>query len=229
MTTNADPIDKPTTILLCRHGETPWNIERRIQGQHSAAPGLTELGHRQAQRLAGRLATAGVDVLVSSDLTRALETARHVAQTVSREPQLDWRWREMNLGRWQGLTFEEVNEQWPDEVAALKLGEDNPRGGGDTSAGFRARSVAAMHDLAQQHRGQTVAVITHGGNVRACLLAAGIIDKERSSEAVIHNASLTIIQIDDGRLWASTICDTAHLAGLDGTPAVDSEASDERS
>lgn len=229
MTTNTDPTDKPTTILLCRHGETSWNIERRIQGQNPAAPGLSQMGHRQAQRLAERLTTAGVDVLVSSDLTRALETARHVAQAVNREPLLDRRWREMNLGRWQGLTFEEVRERWPDEVAALKLGEDNPRGGGDTSAGFQARTVAAMHDLAQQHRGQTVAVITHGGNVRACLLAAGIIDKARSSEAVIYNTSLTIIQIDAGRLLASTICDTAHLAGLNGTPAVENEAGDERS
>src|SRR5688500_9075185 len=102
----------PTTILLVRHGETDWNLERRVQG-HSDRP-LNDTGRRQAIELATALGDEPVDAIYSSDLVRAHETARILAERrglgVTVIPEL----REKSFGTWEGLTDREVLQRFPE-------------------------------------------------------------------------------------------------------------------
>ena len=103
-------------LLLVRHGQTDWNINRRFQGQ-SDVP-LNEVGRQQATALANRLSREHIDVLFASDLQRAHETARIIAAQHACEIRLDARLREINFGAWEGLTYDEIKHNDPAVLAA---------------------------------------------------------------------------------------------------------------
>lgn len=218
MEIHSEEFGQLTILILCRHGESQWNVERRVQGQSLVAPGLTAHGRWQAQRLAERLRQMDIDALYSSDLRRALETAQIVGAALGLEPVEDSRWRERDMGRWQGLTRSEIAARWPEEIAALQRGEDIRRGGGETYVELQARTLAALKDLLLRHPGQKVAVICHGGNIRACLLANRLDQAEGGDGlrwAPIPNASVTILQAHADQLRAVVIADASHLDGVE--------------
>ena len=154
----------PTTrILLARHGETAWNHAGRWQGH--ADPPLNDLGRRQAEILAEQLAGEAVAAVYSSDLRRARETARIVADRlrlpVIEKPAL----REIDVGSWSGLTRDEVRERFPEGFARWLAGEIGHDG--ETREELTRRVVAAVESIAQDHPDETVLVVSHGGVVRA--------------------------------------------------------------
>jgi broad specificity phosphatase PhoE len=202
-----------TTLLLCRHGQSEWNAQGRVQGQAPEAGGLTDLGRWEAQQLGLRLQGQGVAALYASDLLRAWETAEMVARVVELPVQPDPRWREIDLGVWQGMHPKEVDARWPTaQIRELDL----PRGEtGETYAALSARTLAAIEDLHIRHAGQTVAVICHGGNVRAALMAtpAPWDDEPDPRRVPIPNTSVTVVQANSAGLQAIMIADVSHLAG----------------
>ena len=135
----------PITMHLVRHGESRWNVEGRYQGH--ADSGLTEEGRRQADLFAAAFAVSvpAPDVVVSSDLPRVVDTAKTYADLVGAEIRLDPALREMSVGDWAGLTFEEAALAHPSIVARVAAGEDLARGvGGETFADTRRRVVGAL-------------------------------------------------------------------------------------
>src|SRR5690349_6865123 len=118
-------------LLLARHGETDDNARLIFQGQGGGS--LNARGRAQAERLAARLVSS-LDVIVSSDLTRARETAEEVARATHVEIVFDQKIREVDVGAWTGLAYEEVERRFPEEWAAWRAGLDVPRGGGETYA-----------------------------------------------------------------------------------------------
>ncbi len=205
--------NSPTTLLLCRHGESQWNVEGRVQGTSLQAAGLTEQGRWQAARLAERLRSATVSALYSSDLLRAVETAEIVAATLGKSPEPDKRWREIDMGKWHGLTLAEIQERFPQDWAATRLDPNASRGGGEGFFTFQAWTLQAAADLHACHPGQTVAVVTHGGNVRACLLSGvtGPLDPSDPRRGHIPNTSVTAIQVNGGHVTVLSLPDTGHL------------------
>ena len=208
-----------TTFILCRHGQSEWNAQQRIQGQSPAAGGLTAQGRAEAEHLGRRLHTLGAEVLISSDLLRARQTAEIAGLPLGLTPQLDPRWREIDLGRWQGHTVAEVEFGWPDAPRVREL--DLPRGEiGETGVQLYARTVAALDDLHRAHAGRTIAVVCHGGNVRTALMLTprlvgdDLPDPRRMS---IPNASVTILRRDESGLHAELIADVAHLDAPDAS------------
>ena len=154
----------PTTrILLARHGETDWNRAGRWQGQ--ADPPLNELGRRQAGTLADQLAEDGVAAIYSSDLRRARDTARIVADRLGLDVTEDRALREIDVGSWSGLTREEVGERFPDGFARWLAGEIGHDG--ETRDELAQRVVPAVESIAHEHAGESVLVVTHGGVIRA--------------------------------------------------------------
>ncbi|HWH33963.1 MAG TPA: histidine phosphatase family protein [Acidimicrobiales bacterium] len=146
-------------ILLVRHGQSVWNAAGRWQGW--ADPPLTELGRRQSRAAVANL--EGIDVVVSSDLRRAVETAALLAEPLGLVPEgTDARLRERDVGEWTGLTRAEILRRWP---GALDRQWDPP--GGERATALRRRVVAVVEHLARAHRATTLAV-THGGAIR-CL------------------------------------------------------------
>ena len=103
-----------TTIYMVRHGETPWNVEGRYQGQLD--PPLTAKGRRQAQATAQKLAPLGLAAIYSSDLARAAQTADALAQKTGLAVQLDPRLREIHQGVWQGVLIDDIRARWPNQI-----------------------------------------------------------------------------------------------------------------
>jgi probable phosphoglycerate mutase len=155
-------------VVIWRHGRTAWNLERRFQGQTDIA--LDDVGLAQARRAARLLAAMRPDVLTSSDLRRAADTAAALAELVEMEVTLDERLRETFAGRWQGLTNAEIDKLYPDEVRAWRRGEPIRRGGGELESEVAERMVAAVTDAVEKvPPGGVLVAVTHGGAARVAI------------------------------------------------------------
>ncbi|NTV62209.1 MAG: histidine phosphatase family protein [Oscillochloris sp.] len=161
-----------STIYLIRHGETDWNLAGRWQG-HADVP-LNELGLRQARLLAQRFQAEKIqfDAIYSSDLTRAYQTAWEIGAAVRVPVQLYPPLREIDLGSWSGMHYNDIRERFPIEVRLLEEGQDVPRGGGETLGALRKRVVEAVEGIISHRDGETLALITHGGCIRMLLAHA---------------------------------------------------------
>ncbi|MFE1587711.1 histidine phosphatase family protein [Streptomyces sp. NPDC059402] len=155
-------------VILWRHGQTAWNVERRFQG--STDVGLTETGVAQARRAAGLLVHLRPDAIVASDLSRAAATAAELSVLTGLEVTLEEGLRETYAGVWQGLTHEEIIARYGDEYAAWKRGEPVRRGGGEleTEVADRAAPVVLRHAEKLPEDG-TLVVVSHGGTIRTTI------------------------------------------------------------
>lgn len=150
-------------LVLWRHGRTEWNAEGRFQGQQD--PPLDAEGRRQAAVAAGHLVSGlgltGEDtVVVSSDLSRAVETATALTERLGLPLEVDARLREHGLGRWEGLTRDEVAARHPEQYADWLAGRPVRDRGGEEPAAVAARALSLVEELP----GARVAVlVTHGG------------------------------------------------------------------
>jgi len=149
-----------TEILLARHGETDWNRERRIQGKTDRP--LNDAGRAQAAELARALAAERIDAVYSSDLLRALDTARAVAAPRGLDVVTLRELRERDFGTWEGLTDTEILERFPEA-------RTTPWGDAETREQLAERVVAALSLIADRHPDGRVLAVTHGGPIRAVL------------------------------------------------------------
>ena len=151
----------PRRVLLWRHGRTRWNVEHRFQGQ--ADPPLDEVGRHQAAASARLLVTYSPSAIISSDLCRAVQTARPLAELLGLPVVLDRRLRERSLGEWEGLTRDEVIRRHPEQYTRWLAGHDAPQHGGEKQAELGARSLAALAGV----EGETVVLVTHSATAMA--------------------------------------------------------------
>lgn len=200
-----------TTFYLIRHGQTEWNRTRRFQGQTDVA--LDETGEQQAARLAERLREEGVhfDALYTSDLKRASDTAQAVSAAIGLHPIPVPELREIDVGTWSGLLWDEINSQEPELMARIAAGEDLPRGGGESFGDVGVRAVAALEELAETHADQTLAVVTHGGVIRMVLRHADGPESELPDELLVSNTSISVVERDTDGWRIVTTNDAEHL------------------
>jgi probable phosphoglycerate mutase len=199
-------------LVLLRHGRTAWNAQRRFQGQ--ADPPLDEVGRAQAWEVAGLVAALRPDILVTSDAVRARQTAEPISMATGLEAHPDARLRERSLGHWEGLTRDEVEQQYPDEFADWIAGRDVSRRGGETREQVAARACAAFDDLPDV----AVAVfVTHSATAMAlcnALLGIGQHLHPLGPLANCHWSELVAEQHDtDPRFWRLR----GHNLGVPGT------------
>ena len=189
----------PTTVLIARHGETDWNRSRRFQGH--ADPELNDVGREQARRLADRLADVPLAAVYSSDLRRAADTARIVAVAKGLESRERPELREIDVGEWSGLTFEEIEQRYPEAVRRHREGGDGWERG-EPHAEMQERVVGAVRQIAAEHPDELVLLVIHGGTMRALLAAAEKIDfaEFRRTRPGFDNGTLVSIVVADGEL-----------------------------
>ena len=157
-----------TELILIRHGETEWNRERRIQGHTDLS--LSAIGLNQARLLAGRLADEPIRAIYSSDLARARQTAIPLADALALPLRTTPLLREAGFGAWEGLTASEVEARWPEEFAAWQQDSLSYRPpDGERIEELQGRAMAAVAEMLTTHPGDKVAVIGHGGSVKAIL------------------------------------------------------------
>ena len=188
-----------TTILLARHGESDWNAERRWQG-HADRP-LSERGRGQARALGERLGHIELDAVYSSDLARAYDTAKAVADRqgldIVRVPEL----REVDVGSWSGLTRDDAAARFPEAFARWQAGETG-WDDGETYVAMSRRVVAALRQIAAAHPRETILVVAHGGPIRAIHAKALGIDVHayRRIRPVEPNARLSGVCLEEGEI-----------------------------
>jgi len=202
-------------LFLLRHGQTDANASGILQGQQATS--LNATGYAQAARLAQRMMTLTppVEVLVTSDLLRAMQTAEPIARALGLDMVVDQMWRERGFGDMEGRTLGAL------EIWRTASGTIDPPGG-ESSAVFRRRVREALASVAERFATrQAVAVVTHGGVIRAALhlLQSGLLPAaERQEPPVLDpvpNASILHLTLDDSGAWSTVrVNDAAHLQGL---------------
>jgi ribonuclease H / adenosylcobalamin/alpha-ribazole phosphatase len=150
----------PTTTILLRHGQTPLSVRKRFAGAVDVP--LTDTGVRQAEAAAARLAArGGLDLIVTSPLRRARQTADLVAAATGAAVQLEEGFREGSFGEWEGLSFAEASSQWPKQMAAWLARPGTPPPGGESFADVALRVGAALGELLAAQPGRTVLIVSH--------------------------------------------------------------------
>jgi ribonuclease H / adenosylcobalamin/alpha-ribazole phosphatase len=202
---------KPTTTLLLRHGATELSAERRFSGRGDIA--LTKEGIRQAGLAARRLAAApGVDVIVTSPLQRARRTAEAVAEATGAPMIVDDDLAEADFGEWQGLSFAEASQRWPDELAAWLASVDVAPPGGESFAAVTRRVVAALDRLLAAHALKTLVLVSHVTPIKTLACRAMLAPSAALFRISLDVASLCeIVWYSDGPAVLRSLNDTAHL------------------
>lgn len=155
-------------LVFWRHGRTEWNAGRRFQGQTDVP--LDATGRRQAAHAASVLSRLDPDRIISSDLSRASETAQALADLAGLPVTTDERLRETFAGEWQGLTRDELESRFGEDLARWSSGSEIRPGGGETRVEVATRMVAAVDSVLEELRsGQTLVIATHGGSARAAI------------------------------------------------------------
>jgi broad specificity phosphatase PhoE len=197
-------------LVLVRHGQSTWNRERRIQGQLD--PPLSDEGRHQAMQVARRVAGRRLAGFYTSDLERAHQTARVIGETVSVTPSPLTGLREIFLGRWEGLTTEELAEQFP---AAWAQWTEEPSWdvvpGGEGAERFETRVNAELDSILARHEQGDVLVVTHGGVIQVALHRVVGRHNHGLFPFRIENASISTIEKRNGRFVVSGVNDTSHL------------------
>ena len=204
-------MEESTLIYLVRHGETTANAANTLQGQ-SDVP-LNEKGLQQAEQVGARLRKKHFDAILSSDLSRAAVTARVIAggRPVEHTPLL----REWDLGKWVGLSWEQVAEAFPEEAAMFKSGDpDALVSGGESRREFHARAAKILQWLCEEYKGKEVLCVSHGGVIRAIFQV--IMGSSASCSVRTDNTCICCIKYfhSSGKWQIITWNDTAHLEGM---------------
>jgi probable phosphoglycerate mutase len=186
------------SLVLLRHGQTSWNLERRAQG-HSDVE-LDETGHAQAATVAPYIAGMAPALLWSSDLARARQTAEYITKEVPVELRLDPRLREFDLGDRTGLTRTEFAEAYPEEYREFRAGHYDVGPGAEARAEVVARVTACVEEvLAALSPGECGVVVGHGGALKVSVLellgwsegmAAGLHALENCGWAVLQDSGV---------------------------------------
>jgi broad specificity phosphatase PhoE len=187
-----------TTLLLVRHGETDWNRDGRWQGQSDTH--LNDVGREQAAQLAERL--DGVDVVYSSDLARARETADILAARLGFPVRLDRRLRERSFGAWEGRTGPEIEADFAAAHARWLAGDGPGADDAEPFADFAARVRSFLADVLERHPDETVLVVAHGGSIRVIHALAKGLDYVRDHRLIpgVPNCTLARYAAEDGKL-----------------------------
>jgi alpha-ribazole phosphatase len=199
-----------TKIILIRHGLTVWNHEMRYQG-HADVP-LAEEGHRQAEKVAKRLATEKLSAVYASDLGRACQTAQTVANQHQLPVTLLPALREINFGLWEGCTYQELQRDYPE---VIRYWFDRPADTvipqGETFRDVKERAYGAILEVVKKHPGECVAVVSHGGTIRTLLCAVLDLDLNKVWQIKQDNTAVNVLEFYDTKALVSLVNDTHHL------------------
>ncbi|MFE3825511.1 bifunctional RNase H/acid phosphatase [Streptomyces sp. NPDC059092] len=204
----------PATFVLLRHGETALTPDKRFSGSGGTDPELSAIGRRQADAIATALAARGtVQDIVSSPLRRCRETAQAVADRLGLDVRIEEGLRETHFGAWEGLTFGEVTERYPDDLTAWLASPDvEPTGGGESFATVGRRVAAARDALLDRYRGRTVLVVTHVTPVKELVRVALGAPQESLFRMELSAASVSVVAYyADGNASVRLFNDTSHL------------------
>ncbi|MBZ0293077.1 MAG: histidine phosphatase family protein [Anaerolineae bacterium] len=194
-------------VLLIRHGETDWNLERRWQGFEPTS--LNANGLEQADTLAQYLRERPIGAVYCSDLPRALQTAAALAQVLGLEPRADIRWREIHVGIFQGLVISEVEQRYPVEIASFRSSDvDFVIPNGESRRMLGKRVYEAFEEVVEQPTGPEIAIVSHGGTIRRLIAT---LFGEAADSTFLPNTSITTFARKGAKWTLTGVAETPHL------------------
>ena len=206
---------KTTRFCLVRHGETNWNVERRMQGHTDID--LNQRGEAQAIQMAKALKAIDLqfDVLYTSDLLRAAKTAGAIETLFNTKAIVNESLRERHLGVLQGLRTDEAPQHEPELWEShISRDIDQDLRGGESIAKFAARIQTALEKIREEHTGKTILLVSHGGALDMMYRLASNQALDAAKAVSVPNASLNWIS-HDGNTWkVDRWADTTHLDSL---------------
>jgi broad specificity phosphatase PhoE len=211
-----------TKLYLIRHGQSAGNAEGRFGG-HGPTP-LSKLGEQQAQVTAKLLAREGVNVIYSSDLPRAVQTAEPLAKLTGVPIIATSAFRERNVGVLEGLTFDESKETFPkDYYALVNRNVHHVITEGESYRHLLRRSTAELWDILRKHMGDKIAIYSHTGAI--CFLTLHLMgairrDTKQTPWIVTSNCGVNRFEIRGrNNVRVLALNDTRHLADPTGNDA----------
>lgn len=204
-----------TTLYLIRHAATPANLMKpaKLQGRTSD-PALAEVGVRQAVATRDFMAIRPVDVIYTSPLRRAAQTAAIIAEPHGLKPIVAEGLTECDVGDWEGKSWEEIREADPEEYARYHADPaKNGYLGGENFAQVHERATAAIDDILRRHEGQTVMVISHHIVNRTYLAGALGLGPAKARAVSLDNCGISVVKRDKGKTAVCTVNAAFHLQG----------------
>ena len=209
-------MSQSTQVLLIRHGQSEGNAERRFGG-HTATP-LSPRGRKQAYATAQAFKNEELTAIYSSDLARAVETARPLANMTGLAVNSTTAFRERSVGVMEGLTFEAAAQEHPEQYAALLRRDfEHVLTGGESYRQLLGRAVQKLDEIIAAHKGGRIAIFSHTGTI--CILALhlmGALDAPELKPVWITSANCGVTRFelrDDGFVRVLTLNDMRHLSG----------------
>lgn len=193
--------EPPTTLVLVRHGVTAHTVDKRFSGGlASANPGLSDEGRAQVRATGEWLEPIAdrVDAVVSSPVRRTLESAEIIAGMLGKQVDVEPGFAEMEFGTWDGLTFAEVAERFPDELEGWLGAMDVAPGGGESFRQVQDRVLAALESVLEAHTGKTVVVVSHVTPIKTLVAHAVAAPLESVYRMELTPASVTVLSFFKG-------------------------------
>lgn len=186
-----------TELWLVRHGQTDWNLKGRWQGQSSDAPGLNDTGRLQALAIYEQIEEINFSAIYSSDLLRARQTAGLIAASFRIPVTLDVRLREINLGAWEGMLSEDIETQYPQELADRTRDPFHTSApNGESPDEVAERVLKAVNEIADRHHDESVLIVAHGISLAVIICRAEGLPMEDVYRYVPDNAKPHRIEWD---------------------------------
>lgn len=203
-----------TEVLIIRHGQTDWNVEKRLQG-HSDIP-LNEKGIEQALALSESLKDEKIDAIFSSDLQRALRTAQEIAKWHQLPVQVDVAFRERSYGAFEGLSREEIKTRYPESHAAWYAADPDhvfPEGErvAESIRNFHNRAINALYKIAKPYVGKKIALVAHFGIIESAFRVARKIPIDVRSRVPVLNTSINRFLIQENDIELLKWGEDTHL------------------
>ena len=202
-----------TEITIIRHGETMWNVQKRIQGQRNSK--LSENGITQAELVAKALAKREFDVLLSSDLGRAIETAKIINKQLLLPHEYNANLRERSFGIFEGKNFAEIEEKYPEEF--LRYKERNPEfvvPGGESIQQMYKRITSEIESVARKFKDQKVLIVSHGLVLEMMMYRTFNLRLDEPRAFSINNSSISSFYIDENNWFLKEWGVIEHLVSL---------------
>lgn len=200
-----------TELLLIRHGQTEWNTLGKFQGCSDIK--LSQEGILQAEYLSRHL-NGNFDCIYSSPLKRARKTSEIIAKDTGKQPIIVNNLREINYGEWEGLTAQEIINNYKEEYIKWRTDtKEGPLCGGDLSLkNVCERARDTLTNIVNKNRYKKIAVVAHGGIIKAGLVSLFDWDLAMYHRIILLNTSVSKIIFDDNSSpIIYTINDTSHL------------------
>ena len=197
-------------IYLIRHGESQWNTLKKIQGQKDIP--LTNKGREQAALAGKKLSEMNIDVIYSSDLKRASETANIIGKIIGIEPIYNKNLREINFGIWEGLSNDSMNHKYREEVYLWRKEPEKLNiQGAENLYQVQKRTMNFLNPILTNEKDENILIVSHGVTLKTIILNILNMDLIYFKNLTIDNTGLSIIEFREYNRVLKLFNDISHL------------------